>query len=134
MQIHRIQPEELPAVFELLSTNGWAQRLGGLQRFAALIEASQIASVAQVEGRVVGFVRGITDGLSNGYLSMLVVAADRRGQGIGRALVEQAIGNDPDISWVLRAGREGAAAFFARVGFEPSSLAMERRRRQSPGA
>jgi len=86
------------------------------------------AEVAIIEGRIVGFARGITDGRSNGYLSMVVVAAIHRGQGIGRLLVEHAIGTHPEVTWVLRAGREGAAEFFAKLGFERSSVAMERRR------
>jgi ribosomal protein S18 acetylase RimI-like enzyme len=113
MELRRLQPAELAAVHDLL---------------AALVAASQIAEVAVIQGRVVGFVRGITDGLSNGYLSMVVVAPGHRGQGIGRRLVEHAIGTRPQLTWVLRAGREGASAFFARLGFEPSSIAIERRR------
>jgi ribosomal protein S18 acetylase RimI-like enzyme len=128
VEIRRIRPSELAAVHELLSSNGWRERLGGVERFASLIEASQVADVAVVDGRVVGFVRAITDGQSNGYLSMLAVAADRRRRGLGRALVLHAMGSNVQVTWVLRAGREGAAGFFSRLGFEPSSLAMERRR------
>ena len=35
---------------------------------------------------------------------------------------------DENVTWVLRAGREGAPAFFARLGFVQSTLAMERSR------
>lgn len=38
------------------------------------------------------------------------------------------MGENTDITWVLRAGREGASEFFSRLGFEPSSIAMERPR------
>ena len=78
-------------------------------------------------GRIVGFARALCDGVSNGYISMVGVAADRRRQGIGRALVEKLCADDPDgrITWVLRAGR-GSRGFWKRLGFKVSSLAMER--------
>ena len=128
MQLRRVRAAELQEVHELLAANGWKDRIGSLQRFAELLEASQVAEVAIVEDRIVGFTRGISDGRSNGYLSMVVVVATHRGKGIGRLLVEHAMGTNPEITWELRAGREGAAEFFAKLGFEHSSLAMERRR------
>lgn len=128
MQLRRVQSAELPEVHALLSANGWRERIGNLQQFAGLIEVSQLAEVAVIDDRIVGFARGISDGRSNGYLSMIVVAAAHRRIGIGRRLVEHAMGTNPEVTWVLRAGREGAAEFFAKLGFEHSSLAMERRR------
>ena len=53
---------------------------------------------------MVGFARALCDGVSNGYLSMVAVAEDKRGLGIGRELVQRLTGDDPDITWVLRAG------------------------------
>jgi len=129
MERRRISPSELAATYELLATNGWQHRAERLDQFAALVSVSQVADVAIVEGRVVGFVRGIADGLSNGYLSMVIVAADCRGQGIGRQFVQHAIGTNQKITWVLRTGREGASGSFAKLGFQSSSVAMERRRR-----
>ena len=129
MQFRRILASELLGVHELLATNGWRERIGSLEQFTALIEASQLAEVAVLDGRVIGFVRAITDGLSNGYFSMLVVAPEHRLTGIGRQLVEHALGCNTHVTWVLRAGREGASEFFAKLGFVHSDLAMERRRR-----
>jgi ribosomal protein S18 acetylase RimI-like enzyme len=133
MYFRRVRAAELAEVHALLSANGWTARIGSLQQFAELIEASQVAEVAVVDNRIVGFARGISDGRSNGYLSMIVVAAAHRRMGVGRRLVEHAIGTNPEVTWVLRAGREGAAEFFAKLGFEQSSLAMERRRSSQGG-
>jgi ribosomal protein S18 acetylase RimI-like enzyme len=134
MEIRRVLPAELPGVHRLLAHNGWETRLGTVEAFAALIDASQVAEVAVDKGDVIGFVRGITDGLSNGYLSMLVVAAEHRRRGVGRRLVERATGSTGRVTWVLRAGREGAAEFFEKLGFERSAIAMERPRQPGRSA
>jgi ribosomal protein S18 acetylase RimI-like enzyme len=128
VELHRVRAAEISSAHELLAANGWHERVGSLQQFRSLVAASQVADVAVVEGQVVGFVRAITDGQSNGYLSMLVVAPTHRGRGIGRCLVEQAMGTNPKVTWILRAGRDGASEFFSKLGFERSTLAMERRR------
>jgi len=98
MQLRRVRTAESQEVHELLAANGWGHRIGDIQRFTKLLEASQVAEVAIIEDRVVGFARGISDGLSNGYLSMIVVAATHRGKGIGRLLVEHAMGANPEIT------------------------------------
>ncbi len=75
--------------------------------------------------RIVGFARALCDEVSNGYISMVAVAADKRGQGIGRELVQQLIKEDTGITWMLRAGR-GSSGFWERLGFNSSEIAMER--------
>lgn len=120
-------PAELPAIRALLAANGWSHRLGDAAWFERLLSAS-CCLVAVQDDQVVGFVRAITDGLSNGYLSMLVVAPEQRRHGIGSRLVEQVMGDDPNLTWVLRASRPGAREFFARLGFAASAEAMERPR------
>jgi ribosomal protein S18 acetylase RimI-like enzyme len=129
MEVRSIQPSEARAVYEFLAGNGWSHRIGSLSQFTALLAASQQVIVAVAPGgRVVGFARAITDGLSNGYLSMVIVAPEFRRQGIGRALVAQATAGAPSVTWVLRAGRGGSWEFFARPGFRASTVAMERSR------
>jgi ribosomal protein S18 acetylase RimI-like enzyme len=128
MQIREITASDLEAVCRLLAANGWAHRIPDEAYLARLVASSQHACVAVLDGEIAGFARALTDGLSNGYLSMVVVAAPFRGRGIGRALVERIVGAEENITWVLRAGRDGAPAFFARLGFVNSTLAMERPR------
>ncbi|MFW9078356.1 GNAT family N-acetyltransferase [Pseudomonas sp. P2757] len=128
--IRDLLPSEVEQVRQFLAEHGWAHRTGSAEHFAQLIQNSQRTAVALKGGRIVGFARGISDGLSNGYLSMVVVDGQQRRAGIGLAMVEHVMGDKPDITWVLRAGREGAEAFFSSLGFETSVIAMERRRLQ----
>jgi ribosomal protein S18 acetylase RimI-like enzyme len=129
LEIRAVEAWQVESVRLFLAHNGWAHRTGSAEHFAQLIVQSQRNAVAVKGAQIVGFARGITDGLSNGYLSMVVVCGQHRRQGIGRALVEHVMGENRDITWVLRAGREGASAFFSGLGFETSSIAMERPRR-----
>ena len=126
ISIRDLLPTEVEAARQFLERHGWGHRTGTAEHFAQLVQNSQRTAVALSGQQIVGFARGITDGLSNGYLSMVVVDGQHRRAGIGRALVEHVMGDNSDITWVLRAGREGAEAFFASLGFETSVIAMER--------
>jgi len=128
LQVRSTSTSDLHAIHRLLSSSGWAHRIGGVEELGRLISASQRAVVAVADNEIVGFARAITDGISNGYLSMVVVAESHRRQGIGSALVERLVESEPHMTWVLRAGREGSAAFFAKLGFKVSQTAMERPR------
>ena len=126
--IRDAQPSDVESVRLFLGENGWAHRTGSSEHFAQLIANSQRTALAIKDSHIVGFARGITDGLSNGYLSMVVVCGQHRREGVGRALVEHVMGDNTAITWVLRAGREGASDFFSKLGFETSTIAMERSR------
>jgi ribosomal protein S18 acetylase RimI-like enzyme len=126
MQVRPVAQAEVEAARRLLADNGWGARVSEPAVFAELLARSQITLVAVENGQVLGFLRALTDGLFNGYISMVVVAAEHRGRGVGTALVREAIGANAQMTWVLRAGRDGVSAFYEKLGFSRSAVAMER--------
>lgn len=126
MEVRAIHPAELEQARALLEANGWGRRVADPVVFEKLLANSQRAIVAVENDRVIGFLRALTDGLFNGYISMVVVAASHRRPGIGKALVTACMGESSEITWVLRAGRDGVAPFYEKLGFNRSLVAMER--------
>ena len=82
--------DEIESARVLLQNANWGKRVADPVVFRELITRSQMALAALDERKVVGFLRAITDGLFNGYISMVVVAPECRGRGIGTALVRHA--------------------------------------------
>ena len=125
MEFRPVAPDDYEPVRLFLCEVGWAHRVGDAEKFKKMLENTGRTVVALEGGRVVGFARALCDEVSNGYISMVAVAADARGRGVGRELVRRLVGVDSGITWVLRAGR-GSGGFWEKMGFKPSEIAMER--------
>ena len=125
MEFRPIAPDDYEPVRWFLSEAGWGHRVGDAEKFKRMIENTGRTVVALEGPRVVGFARALCDEVSNGYISMVAVAADVRGRGVGSELVRRLIGTDAGVTWVLRAGR-GSGGFWEKMGFKPSEVAMER--------
>jgi GNAT superfamily N-acetyltransferase len=130
MEFKSITPADYELVRQFLANVGWQHRVSDPEQFRRMIANTDRTVVAWDGSRIVGFARALCDGVSNGYISMVGVAAEQRGQGIGRKLVENLIGNDVHITWILRAG-PGSEGFWEAMGFKSSGVAMERVRIQS---
>jgi GNAT superfamily N-acetyltransferase len=116
---------DVVAISALLIAEGWGSRAEP-DRLAGAIAAATRAVVAEEDGEVVGFGRCVTDDVSNGYLSMVIVAPRFRGEGLGRAIVDALTGDNPRVTWVLRAGHPGSDGFWEAIGFRRSEITYER--------
>ena len=120
-------PDDNESIRALLAANGWGKRVEDAERFRRMMDNAGRTIAAWAGDELVGFGRALCDEVSNGYLSMIVVAETHRGRGIGTEIVRRLMGDDPDITWVLRAGRD-SRGFWEKLGFQLSEIAMERTR------
>jgi predicted N-acetyltransferase YhbS len=127
MNFRPITPDDYETVRQFLAENGWEKRVADAAKFRKMMENADRTVVAFDGERVIGFARALCDDVSNGYIGTVAVAEDFRGKGVGRELVERLIGDDPNITWVLRAGWE-SKKFWEKMGFTVSKIAMERTR------
>ena len=94
MEFKAVVRDDYELVRQFLSEVGWQDRVSDPERFTKMMENTSRSVVAFDGSRIVGFARAVSDEVSNGYISMVAVAADRRGHGIGRELVRRLIKDD----------------------------------------
>jgi ribosomal protein S18 acetylase RimI-like enzyme len=97
MEIVRYESRNLDQVLALAKGEGWATFAANPERARRAMSAPGVTALVAVEderggeGRLLGFSQAVGDGAITGYLCMLLVAADARGKGIGKALVERTL-------------------------------------------
>lgn len=91
VEIAAFGSQHLDAVLALASAEGWPSLAQDPARGCRALTAPGVTAVVALDaGRVVGFAQMFSDGEIQAYLALLVVAPDRRGQGIGRLLTTTA--------------------------------------------
>lgn len=95
---------------------------------AAQIAGARWVVTAYDGERLVGIARAISDGVTNAYVSSVMVDPEYQRRGIGREIMRRLIGARDDIRWVLHARKE-AMAFYRALGFDDAPDIMWRDRR-----
>ena len=86
-----ISRESLPGVIGLLKPEGWASYTADADLTWKALTAPGVHTVVALDGeRVVGVAQMLSDGQIASFLSIIIVHADYRRQGIGRRLIREA--------------------------------------------
>ena len=148
LRIRSARGDDLPRLLDLLeelrvgSTSGVAWDRADDDRSARTFDAiladpHRAFLVAEADGQIVGtadvvLVPNLTHASRPvAYVENVVVAEGRRGEGIGRALMDEAIRRAEaagcyKIQLLSNDGREGAHVFYDRLGFERSAQGFRR--------
>lgn len=88
----RFARSHLGGVIQLCQAEGWPSFPSDPVRAERVLTAPGVTTIVAVDQqRVIGFAELFSDGEIQAYLASLVVEKSRRGQGIGRALVNEAL-------------------------------------------
>ncbi|HET6379542.1 MAG TPA: GNAT family N-acetyltransferase [candidate division Zixibacteria bacterium] len=111
-----LPPEEVNAAYAWVE---WPQREAW--RLEAIGRSCTWIAARDGNGALVGIARILDDGGLHASLWDVIVRPDMQRQGIGRAMVEAALGHCRDRSLLVLVSTPAAAGFFEQLGFVPES-------------
>jgi GNAT superfamily N-acetyltransferase len=120
---------DVDAVWAFLSTDAyWGKSRTRADFEAQLATAWRVVGVYQADsGRLVGFARAISDGVAYAYLSDVFVAADARGNGLGKELVATMVDRGPGARFRWSLHTSDAHGLYQQYGFAvPDDRYLER--------
>jgi len=91
-----------------------------------LLRGSAHVVLAMDDGRVVGFVNAISDGVMSAYIPLLEVLPTYKGQGIGRELVQRMFTRLEHLYMVDVMCDADIVPFYEKLGMTPGTGAMLR--------
>jgi GNAT superfamily N-acetyltransferase len=115
------------ALGELYRSVGWGERAADPARLEAMVRGSRWIASAWDDGRLVGFARAISDGVTTAYVTDVMVHESVRRRGIASALVRRIMAGRDQIHFVLRAEPEHHPLYM-KVGFVPAPTMLRRPR------
>jgi ribosomal protein S18 acetylase RimI-like enzyme len=108
---------EAEVIASLYRTSPLNRPVDDLKRIAATYAGSNVVLTAWKRTRLIGILRGWTDGAYDGYICDLAVDLAYQKRGVGRELLAKALAMDPRIQWVLRASKI-AATYYKHIGWQ----------------
>ena len=111
-----IDPAEAAALYV---EAGWMDIADAVQ-VEAMLRGTFAVSAAFHEGRLIGFMRAFSDGVSDAYMLDLIVNQAYRRLGIGRKILENLTGylKQRGIDWILCIGAPDTGKFYDRTRAE----------------
>lgn len=114
---------------------GWPDPPDAATHLAILRGSDHVVIVrTEDEGRVVGFVTAITDGVLTAYIPLLEVIEEYRGRGIGSELVRRLLDVIGPIYAVDAMCEPGLQPFYRHLGLAPGTGVMLRNYSRQSGA
>ncbi|WP_097150941.1 GNAT family N-acetyltransferase [Ureibacillus acetophenoni] len=114
---------------EVYVSVGWKKHTNEI--IQQVFEASNVIAILKIDGRIVGFGRGMTDGIFNAAIYDVVVHKDFQGQGIAKKIMEFLLEKLSNVSCVHLISTTGNERFYSKLGFKQLKTGMARYLNQS---
>ena len=118
MEITYRVPAEISAeeAAELYVEAGWMDQADAAA-VEAMLRGTFAVSAAYCDGKLIGFMRALSDGVSDAYMLDLIVHAPERGKGVGRQILHNLADylKGLGIDWTVCIGAPGTKQFYERT-------------------
>ena len=116
--IRQYREDDFPAIQQLNSQEQWNNLVAKEQETQQAWTNSTIAVVVEVNGKVVGYLRGLTDGFISLYICELLVSQEHRQSGLGKQLMNFVHVQYPKTRMELLATNT-SRTFYEAQGYRP---------------
>ena len=107
---------ELEAIRRLYAASPLRRPIQEIPRLQAMFDHANVIHSAWDGDRLVGLLRGWTDGAFDGYVCDLAIHPQYQKTGVGRCLLDLLAPDYPDVRWILLASPL-AKDYYAHVGW-----------------
>lgn len=113
--------EYASGVAELYAAAGWLEEErpdAGIKLLNKALKNSYCAYGAYKDGKLVGFVRALSDGVGDAFIIDFTVAPDFCRQGIGTKLADAIVGRlrSDGIAWITAIAEKDSQGIFLKIG------------------
>ena len=117
--LKRPGPAALNGIITIYRAQGWWRRGDSPAMLRRLISGSYLFAVAELDGRVIGMARAISDGVSDAYIQDVAVLKEFRSAGAGSGLVRALLKGlkSGGIKWVGLIAQDDSHPFYGPLGF-----------------
>lgn len=109
---------DFQAIHELNKQEHWSNLVAKEQDTKQAWTNSTVAVVAEIDGQVIGCLRGLTDGFISLYICELLVSQQHRNIGVGKKLVQSVHSQYPKTRVELLASNT-SRSFYEAQGYRP---------------
>jgi len=109
---------------EIYHSVGWKKH--NEEKIKKIFNLSNVIAIAYHKDRIVGFGRGISDGIFNAAIYDVVIENQYQNKGIGKQIISNLLDQLEDISCVHLVATTGNEEFYRKLGFKNMKTAMAR--------
>ena len=120
IRVRPYQDTDFPAIQDLNKEEGWNNLVEQGEETRKAWRNSNVAFVVEEKGKVIGYVRGLTDRHITLYVCELLIHRDYRGLGIGQILLQYVHHLYPKTKIEMLASST-SRSFYEQLGVEPST-------------
>ncbi len=117
--VKKADAQKVLALYRLAGWWGETDQADDEKLISGIVANSFCFVVVELDERIIGIGRSISDGVSDAYIQDVTVHPDFRGQGIGKGIINTLLGflREHGLQWIGLISEPGYELFYQNLGF-----------------